>query len=245
MFALDPCCHRDRETVLASLGSENELVKCLPCSERGRKVEGVVGNSKRNLELEAVDVENGSSNKNDVVDSGVTKDVEVSLSKGDDNHLNKESINDNEGKVSVEEVNSKTVVSDEDEVAPINGGSENNLGILEEEKVNREDTAANGSGFCYGEKERERFNNILKCYVGTHNFHNFTTRIKPEDPSAKRFIISFDASTTVVVEGMEFVKCEIVGQSFMLHQIRKMMGLAVAIMRNCAPESLIEKALQK
>lgn len=245
VFALDPCCHRDRETVLASLGSENELVKCLPCSERGRKVEGVVGNSKRNLELEAVDVENGSSNKNDVVDSGVTKDVEVSLSKGDDNHLNKESINDNEGKVSVEEVNSKTVVSDQDEVAPINGGSENNLGILEEEKVNREDTAANGSGFCYGEKERERFNNILKCYVGTHNFHNFTTRIKPEDPSAKRFIISFDASTTVVVEGMEFVKCEIVGQSFMLHQIRKMMGLAVAIMRNCAPESLIEKALQK
>lgn len=111
--------------------------------------------------------------------------------------------------------------------------------------MNREDTAANGSGFCYGEKERERFNNILKCYVGTHNFHNFTTRIKPEDPSAKRFIISFDASTTVVVEGMEFVKCEIVGQSFMLHQIRKMMGLAVAIMRNCAPESLIEKALQK
>lgn len=245
VFALDPCCHRDRETVLASLGSENELVKCLPCSERGRKVEGVVGNSKRNLELEAVDVENGSSNKNDVVDSGVTKDVEVSLSKGDDNHLNKESINDNEGKVSVEEVNSKTVVSDQDEVAPINGGSENNLGILEEEKVNREDTAATGSGFCYGEKERERFNNILKCYVGTHNFHNFTTRIKPEDPSAKRFIISFDASTTVVVEGMEFVKCEIVGQSFMLHQIRKMMGLAVAIMRNCAPESLIEKALQK
>jgi tRNA pseudouridine38-40 synthase len=250
VFALDPCCHRDRETVLASLGSENELVKCLECSERGRKVEGLFGNSKRNLEQEAVDVEtNGSSNRTTVVNSGVAENVEVSLSKGDDSRLNKESINDNEGKVSVEELNYKTgletVVSDQDKVSPLNGGSENNLGVLKDEKVNGEDTAAKGSGFSYGEKEREKFNKILNYYVGTHNFHNFTTRIKPEDPSAHRFIISFDASTTVVVEGMEFVKCEIVGQSFMLHQIRKMMGLAVAIMRNCAPESLIEKALQK
>ncbi|XP_073219498.1 tRNA pseudouridine synthase 1-like [Cicer arietinum] len=181
VFALDPCCHRDRETVLASLGSENELVKCLECSERGRKVEGLVGNSKRNLELEAMDVE--------------------TTDKGDDNRSNKESINDNEGKVSVEDVNSKTsfetVVSGQDEVSPLNGGSENNSAVLEEEKVNGEDTPAKRSEFCYGEKERERFNKILKSYVGTHNFHNFTTRIKPEDPSAKRFIISFDASNTV------------------------------------------------
>ncbi|KAF9604568.1 hypothetical protein IFM89_008012 [Coptis chinensis] len=34
-------------------------------------------------------------------------------------------------------------------------------------------------------------------------------------------------------------------KSFMLHQIRKLVGLAVAIMRDCAPESLIEIALQK
>ncbi|KAJ1413528.1 Pseudouridine synthase I, TruA, C-terminal [Sesbania bispinosa] len=44
---------------------------------------------------------------------------------------------------------------------------------------------------------------------------------------------------------MEFVKCEVVEQSFMLHQIRKIMGLAVAILRNCAPDSLISKTLQK
>ncbi|PKI55173.1 hypothetical protein CRG98_024464 [Punica granatum] len=93
--------------------------------------------------------------------------------------------------------------------------------------------------------ERERFNRILSYYVGTHNFHNFTTRTKAEDPSASRYIISFDASNMVTVEGFEFVKCEVVGQSFMLHQIRKMMGLAVAIMRNCAPESLFEKAFEK
>jgi tRNA pseudouridine38-40 synthase len=102
-----------------------------------------------------------------------------------------------------------------------------------------------GSSFCYGEKEKERFNRILGYYVGSHNFHNFTTRTKAEDPSARRYIVSFEAKTTVNVEGIEFVKCEVVGQSFMLHQIRKMIGVAVAIMRNCAPESLIQTALQK
>lgn len=241
VFALDPCCHRDRETVLASLGSENELVKCLECSERGRKVVGLVGNGRRNLELEAADVVAGiSSNQNDV-------DVEGSLSKGDYNHLNEESSNDNEGRVSVDDIKTglETIVSCQDDSTPLNGGSVNNSGILEEEKLNGEDKPTEGSEFCYGEKERERFNKILKYYVGTHNFHNFTTRTKAEDPAARRFIISFDANTTLVVEGMEFVKCEVVGQSFMLHQIRKMIGLAVAIMRNCAPESLIAKALQK
>ena len=266
VFALDPSCHRDRETVLASLGSENELVKCLECSERGRKVVGLVGNGKRNLTLEAVDIEAEiSSNRKAEFNSGVTDDVEVSLSKGDGTHLNEESSNDgkvlvdnvnskteessNEGKVSVDDVNSKTDIETkvpvQDEGTPVNGGSVNNSAIVEEEKVNGEDKPTKGSGFCYGEKERERFNRILKYYVGTHNFHNFTTRTKAEDPAARRFIISFEANTTVVVEGMEFVKCEVVGQSFMLHQIRKMVGLAVAIMRNCAPESLINKALQK
>ncbi|KAL9326098.1 hypothetical protein ACSQ67_006743 [Phaseolus vulgaris] len=250
VFALDPCCHRDRETVMASLGSTNELVKCLECSERGRKVVGLVGNRKHNLELEAMDVEAGISSNTDVVlDSVVTEDVEASLSKGDGNHLNGESGIDNKGKVLVDGTNPKTGIEKgspvQDEVMPLNGESVNNSDIIEEEKMNGEDKSTSGSMFCYGEKERERFNKILNCFVGTHNFHNFTTRTKAEDPAARRYIISFNANTAFAVEGIEFVKCEVVGQSFMLHQIRKMMGLAVAIMRNCAPESLINKALQQ
>ncbi|KAL0325948.1 UNVERIFIED_CONTAM: tRNA pseudouridine synthase 1 [Sesamum radiatum] len=63
VFALDPSCHRDRESVLASLGSGKELAKCLECSERGRKVFGVMG--KRSAEsktvAEAVEVGSGIS----------------------------------------------------------------------------------------------------------------------------------------------------------------------------------------
>ncbi|XP_074360579.1 uncharacterized protein LOC141700793 [Apium graveolens] len=89
------------------------------------------------------------------------------------------------------------------------------------------------------------FNRILKCYEGTHNFHNFPSRIKAEDPSSQCFIILFSANENVIVDGIEFVKCEVVGQSFMLHQIQKLIGFEVLGMRNIVPESLIEIALRK
>ncbi|KAI9079920.1 hypothetical protein K1719_038166 [Acacia pycnantha] len=241
VFALDPCSHRDRESVLASVGSKIELVKCLDCSERGRKVPGLVG--KNNTGLEAMDA-CISSKEDHAPNSGVTEDLGLSSNKTHGDNLNKKS--GNEGEIPVENLNSEleSSVPSHGEVTHINGGSVNDSSFIGKEIVSEEETIK-GGGFCYGEKERERFNRILKYYVGTHNFHNFTTRTKAEDPAAKRFIISFNANTTLKVEGMEFVKCEVVGQSFMLHQIRKMIGLAVAIMRNCAPESLIEKALQK
>lgn len=42
------------------------------------------------------------------------------------------------------------------------------------------------------------------------------------DVSAHCFIVSFDANSLVTVDGMEFDKCEVFGQIFMLHHIRKM-----------------------
>jgi tRNA pseudouridine38-40 synthase len=233
VFALDPSSHRDRESVLASLGSGNALVKCLECSERGRKVVGLMG--KRNFEFKAESSDSGiSSNSGDALqESNVKEENTVYLENASNDKLMSESME--EPKVLDDNIPSEiaveTVVAAPNEVT--------------DEKLNGEEEVAKGSGFCYGEKEKERFNRILKHYVGTHNFHNFTTRTKAEDPAAHRFIVSFEANTTVTVDGIEFVKCEVVGQSFMLHQIRKMIGVAVAIMRNCTPEALIEKALQK
>lgn len=200
VFALDPNSHRDRESVLASLGSGNELVKCLGCSERGRKV-GVLSDVSSNTLSALSDIDSGVVVKDDSV---------TSLENG----------------VVVECKSVETIASSEVEIQ--SGVSPNTLSV-----------------FSYGDKEKERFNKILKQYEGTHNFHNFTTRTKAVDPSANRYIISFNANTTVTVDGIEFVKCEVVGQSFMLHQIRKMIGFAVAIMRNFAPESLMEPALKQ
>lgn len=243
VFALDPSSHPNRESVMASLGSENELVKCLECSERGRKVAGLMG--KRNYELRGASFESGiSSNGSDAkVDAIVNDENGVPSVIGDGENQNPESTKEvkvENGDSGINQVEYRTGILGPDEVS-IDLGSSSGV----EENVNGEEKSEKRRDFHYGEEERERFNRILKYYMGTHNFHNFTTRTKAEDPAARRFIISFNANTVVTVEGMEFVKCEVVGQSFMLHQIRKMIGLAVAIMRNCAPESLLEKALQK
>ncbi|KAM7257995.1 hypothetical protein ACFE04_013736 [Oxalis oulophora] len=94
------------------------------------------------------------------------------------------------------------------------------------------------SSFSYGEKENETFNKILKYYVGCYRYckSDITTNID-----------SFQANAIVTLQGMEFVKCEIVGHRFTLLQIRKMMGLAVALMRGLAPnpELLICRRFKK
>ncbi|KAJ0462845.1 putative tRNA pseudouridine(38-40) synthase [Helianthus annuus] len=249
VFALDCLAHRDRGSVLASLGSGNELVRCFECSERGRKVFG------------AMDVQSGiSSNTWSVVSKLDNK--QANLTGLDNGNGCKEGECSERGRKVVGETGVKSSISSNTCSALSNFDSkQENLTILDngngcKEGLNPEsviiDNNFNGENshivkenvFCYGDKERQRFNKILKQYEGTHNFHNFTTKMKATDPAANRNIISFHADTTVTIDGIEFVKCEVVGQSFMLHQIRKMIGVAVAVMRNCALESLIETALR-
>lgn len=43
---------------------------------------------------------------------------------------------------------------------------------------------------------------------------------------------------------MEFAILEIKGQSFMLHQIRKMVAVVVGIVRNIIPEEIINEAFK-
>nr|XP_043632905.1 tRNA pseudouridine synthase A-like [Erigeron canadensis] len=217
VFALDPNSHRDRESVLASLGSDNELVKCLECSERGRKVDVNVQSGISSNALP--DAKQGNLS---VLENVVVVESKSSL-----------------GTISTSVLETHSGVSSNTSCALSENTTSLDNVVVDGENVVKENV------FRYGDKEKERFNKILKQYEGTHNFHNFTTRTKAGDPSANRYIISFHANTTVTVDGIEFVKCEVVGQSFMLHQIRKMIGVAVAIMRNCAPESLMEKALQQ
>ncbi|XP_050308285.1 pseudouridylate synthase 1 homolog isoform X2 [Anthonomus grandis grandis] len=98
-------------------------------------------------------------------------------------------------------------------------------------------------GFRLPEEIHKKVNEILQMYVGTKNFHNFTVKKKPNDPSAKRFIKSFECETPFVKDDVEFCVLKIYGQSFMMHQIRKMIGLVLAVMRGLTGPETIEKAL--
>lgn len=89
-----------------------------------------------------------------------------------------------------------------------------------------------------------RVNETLKLFEGTKNFHNFTSRKKFEDPSARRFIIDFRCEPPFMVDDVEFCTIIVKGQSFMMHQIRKMVGLTIAVMRGITSIDTIVKSFE-
>lgn len=88
----------------------------------------------------------------------------------------------------------------------------------------------------------QRVNEVLTKFKGTHNFHNFTSGRKANDPSSKRYIISFECCEPFVRDGIEFAVLTVKGQSFMLHHIRKMIGLMVSIIRGYCGLEAMEKS---
>lgn len=77
-----------------------------------------------------------------------------------------------------------------------------------------------------------RLQEVLSLYEGTHNFHNYTVQKAYADPSAKRHIKSFVVNPKPIIIGnTEWLSLKVHGQSFMMHQIRKMVGLASLVVR--------------
>ena len=72
----------------------------------------------------------------------------------------------------------------------------------------------------------ERLNEIFSVFVGTHSFHNFTSGMKSDDPSCKRHILFARVEPVAELDG-RYIKLVIEGQSFLLNQIRKIVGCAV------------------
>ncbi|KAJ9113818.1 hypothetical protein QFC19_000011 [Naganishia cerealis] len=95
--------------------------------------------------------------------------------------------------------------------------------------------------FRISEAEVERFRELMQAYLGTHNFHNYTLNKPYNDRSCNRYMIDIDVAPPVEHNGMEWLSVKIHGQSFMLHQIRKMISLAVLAARTKTPASLIPK----
>lgn len=104
----------------------------------------------------------------------------------------------------------------------------------------------------------KKFDQILKNFEGSHLFHNFTVGIDhslPPRVQSRRFIMECrcdPAPMSVKLEGGEnegegegeaqMLRIRVRGQSFMLHQIRKMVSLAVMIMQGRVPNDAIQQA---
>jgi len=55
-------------------------------------------------------------------------------------------------------------------------------------------------------------NQVLGYFKGTKNFHNFTSRRTPQDPSCKRYITEFSCGEPFLISDMEFVKITVKGR---------------------------------
>ena len=77
----------------------------------------------------------------------------------------------------------------------------------------------------------ELFRKALKFYEGTKKYHNFTSDKHPSDANSSRYILSFSCAEPFVDprSDSEWILLSVVGQSFLLNQIRKMIGLACEV----------------
>ncbi len=77
-----------------------------------------------------------------------------------------------------------------------------------------------------------RLQAALSQFEGTRNFHNYTIQKAYGDASAKRHIKSFVVNPEPIqIRDTQWLSLRVHGQSFMMHQIRKMVAMAVMVAR--------------
>lgn len=98
--------------------------------------------------------------------------------------------------------------------------------------------------FVFDEACAAKMTYILQQFEGTHNFHNYTVKMDVHSAQASRFILKFECNGTFEIDGEPWVRMTVLGQSFILHQIRKMVGMAIAEYKGIAAEGSLKYALK-
>lgn len=77
----------------------------------------------------------------------------------------------------------------------------------------RKDEEANQESYKLSDETFDNINEVLKLYIGTKNYHNFTSKKKSNDPSAKRYIMEFSCEKPFVRKNVEFAILKVKGES--------------------------------
>ena len=86
-----------------------------------------------------------------------------------------------------------------------------------------------------------RIRSHLSRFIGPNKFHNYTIEKTFKDPSATRVIKAFNVDATpVIINDTEWISLKVWGQSFMMHQIRKMVSMVALLVRCGCHEGRIQ-----
>ncbi|KAL7528047.1 hypothetical protein ACHAXR_002240 [Thalassiosira sp. AJA248-18] len=105
-------------------------------------------------------------------------------------------------------------------------------------------------------EQMEQLKSRLKLFEGTNSFHNYTRRVGSDNAAATRYILSFAPLDPILVPGgvnddgskqpdTQWIPLQVVGQSFLLNQIRKMVSAAVDLARGVVTQEKIEQSFTK
>jgi tRNA pseudouridine(38-40) synthase len=86
---------------------------------------------------------------------------------------------------------------------------------------------------------------VLKLFGGKHHLHNFATGgICPDDAIARRDTGRFYHKKLLVVEDREWAVFSVSGDAFLRGQVRKMLGLAIGVIRGWIPMEYAKHSLE-
>ncbi|KJH52097.1 tRNA pseudouridine synthase A [Dictyocaulus viviparus] len=111
-------------------------------------------------------------------------------------------------------------------------------------------TELTNSAFRISKETLDELQSLLSIYEGTHNFFNYTSKREFDDRSCYRYILSFKCGEPFLFhddvrdEDVEFIQLTVKGQSFVLHQIRKMVGMVITVMRELQYKSYIQRTFE-
>ncbi|KAK6348287.1 tRNA pseudouridine synthase 1 [Orbilia javanica] len=109
-------------------------------------------------------------------------------------------------------------------------------------KIQKQIIARSKRAFRIPPSRLERIRKAFELYEGNHSFHNFTIQKTFKDASAKRYIKTFKVSDPIIIDDSEWLSLKVHGQSFMMHQIRKMVGMVMLTVRYGCPIERITEA---
>lgn len=78
---------------------------------------------------------------------------------------------------------------------------------------------------------KEKLSKFCSAFKGTKKYHNYTRKLTFNDGSSQRVIYEVSINEVYDVNGIEYIKFKLIGQSFLYNQIRKMIGMLVLCMR--------------